>query len=450
MTMQLPPPTSSTSLPLRWLLTAELEPDPAARASLETLARVPALAGHVAVLPDVHLKHGRATPTGTVFAARDAILPGGVDTGIGCGIRMARCPLPAGALAGDDLDRLFAELMRAVPVAEHATPLLAPADLDALLIDANTWCARRYGAADADRLDPSAGADGEDPEAVIAAVPEKAKRRGLATFGTLGAGNHFLELQEVAEIVDAERAAAWGLALGQAFFMIHTGSRALGSKTMKAIVRALDPEAPLAAIDTRAPGGRAAALAIRAASRVGFANRAAIHDALRRALGPLAGGGADPAPLLFDCAHVSIEPERWEGETLWVHRHGASRAMPGSRLAPDSPFARTGQPVPVPGSMGHGSFVCAADEGALQAFGSVNHGAGRALDKPEAAARFTEAMIEGEMETRGIRLYRYGAGRIAEQAPAAFKSLPGVIAAMAAHRLAHPVARLRPVAVLKG
>ena len=446
-------PAAGVGAPVRWLLSPDLMPDARAIASLERLAKMPALVHHVAVLPDVHLKSGQATPTGTVFAARGAVLPTAVDAGIGCGIRMVSSRVPARALDAGALDGIFRELMRRVPVARHETEVLTPGEVEAILTEGPAWCVRARGLppAELDAVEDTALASEDDDPGLAAAVPLKAKQKAMRTFGTLGGGNHFVELQEIVEVLDPERAAAWGLAEGQAFFMIHTGSRSIGSKTIKGMVREHggDPES-LIEIPTHSDSGRAAAAAIRGATRFGFANRAMIHQALRDAVRRVLGDRAPELPLLFDCAHVSIRPERWNGEALWVHRHGASRALPASAIAGHPVFSRTGQPAPVPGSMGHDSFVCAAAEGALEAFGSVNHGAGRTLDKPEAGARFTDGMIESEMRTKGIRLYRYGLGSIAEQAPAAFKSISRVVDAMAALSLARPVARLRPVAVLKG
>ncbi len=192
------------------------------------------------------------------------------------------------------------------------------------------------------------------------------------------------------------------------------------------------------------------ARAITAASNFGFANRIAITEKLRAAVRKTLRDESLQMPLLYDCAHVSIKLEEWNGEKLWVHRHGGSRALPASRFAGHPVFSQTGQPVPIPGSMGHDSFIGVADENAAAAFFSVNHGAGRVMDKPEATAHFTAAQVEKEMRDKNIRLYRYGADNIAEQAPSSFKNISQVIQAMSALRLAKPVVRLRPVAVLKG
>jgi tRNA-splicing ligase RtcB (3'-phosphate/5'-hydroxy nucleic acid ligase) len=459
------PEPSSPTLRVRWLLTPDLMPDASTVERLERLAHAPEIAHPVAVLPDVHAKAGRPTPTGTVVATRDALLPEAVDTGISCGIRMVRSEIDAAGLSPASLDRLFAELMRTIPVRRHERDALEPLDLREILVDGAGWCARRHGsAADLDAVeDGGRGLGSDDPDELLAGVPARALAKAPRCFATLGAGNHFLELQEIVEILDPARAARLGLQCGQAFFMIHTGSRAVGTQTMKSILASLgatdgdrgDAGADLAgrpmlrSLDPESPEGRRAVLAMQAASSFGFANRAALHHDLRAAV-RAALNDTGELPLVYDCAHVSIKREAWNGQSLWIHRHGASRALPPSRMADHPVFAHTGQPLPVPGSMGAESYVCVADEGAADAFHSVNHGSGRQLDKPEAAARFSASQVEAEMRERRIRLYRYGQGDIAEQAPAAFKSARRVVEAMESSSLARAVARLRPIAVLKG
>jgi tRNA-splicing ligase RtcB len=452
----------SNSLPIRYYLTPDLMPDAATLASLSRLARARGLAHYVAVLPDIHLKGRNPSPTGTVVAAKDAIIPRAVDTGINCGIRMIRTEIDVRALAPNLLDEMFAGLMRAIPVSLHDHDVIQPDEVIEILADSAAWSRRRYGLSDQE-LDCIEGRGRmttvtEDADTIRASVPERARKKGTRCLGTLGAGNHFLELQEIVEILDPVRARQLGLERGKAFFMLHTGSRNLGSRTMKAIN---DPEggfgapagangSPFWSVPAASENGALLSRAIGAASNFGFANRIAITEALRGVVREVFHDPTLRLPLLYDCAHVSIKRERWNGDWLWVHRHGASRALPPSQFSTHPIFSQTGQPVPVPGSMGDDSFVGVGDERAVDAFCSVNHGAGRVLDKPDAVAHYTESMVESEMRRKHIRLYRYGSGDIAEQAPGAFKSISRVINAMSTLSLARPVVRLRPVAVLKG
>lgn len=299
--------------------------------------------------------------------------------------------------------------------------------------------------------------DTRDPDAIVAAIPPKPLRKARRCFGTLGGGNHFLELQEIVEVIEPTLAGTLGLVRGQVVVMLHTGSRSLGSKTMKALLGELEPRwsetdgaQRLWSLPADSEDGLRFARAASAASNFGFANRIAITDALRGAFRRTLADASLELPLLVDCAHVSIKAESWNGEPLWVHRHGGSCALPPSRLRAHPVFSETGQPVPIPGSMGDASYIGVAAEGTRDTFYSVNHGAGRLMDKSEALARFTQADVEREMRERSIRLYRYGAGDIAEQAPSSFKDISRVVQAMAALGLARPVAHVRPIATLKG
>ncbi len=445
-------------LPLKFFLPPEMMPDAATVAQLETLACAAGLQHHVAVLPDIHRKSRNLSPTGTVVAARNAIIPRAIDTGICCGMRMVRSDIDVRALTPPLLDILFGELIRTIPVLEHEQDVLSKAEIADILVHGGKWSQKRFGLSDAemncieDR--GTMPTDTADPEKILASMPDKPMKKGRQCFGTLGDGNHFLELQEVVEVIDREAAGLLGLTPGKALFMLHTGSRSVGSKTMKTYLEKFEEQAARGAALWSLPAdsedGVQFARAMAAASNFGFANRIAITEKLRAAVRQTLHDDSLAMPLLYDCAHVSIKPEMWNGERLWVHRHGGSRALPPSLMAGHPLFAKTGQPVPVPGSMGHASYIGVAGEQTRETFYSVNHGAGRVLDKPEAMAQFTAAQVESEMRDKNIRLYRYGADNIAEQAPNSFKDISQVIQAMAAMALARPVVRLRPVAVLKG
>ena len=449
------------AVPIRFFLTPELMPDAETIAQLTRLAGARGLSHHVAVLPDIHRKGRNPSPTGTTVAAADAIVPRAVDTGICCGMRVVRTGIDARALPPSVLDALFGELMATIPVVEHAQETLSEQEVREILVHGGRWSRERFGLSDVELACIEDGGtmptDTDDPDAIMAAIPPKPLRKGRRCLGTLGAGNHFLELQEIVEVLEPELARALGLVRGHSVVMLHTGSRGLGSKTMKHYLEELegrwseaDPGNPLWSVPTDSEDGIRFARAVSAASNFGFANRIAITDAIRGAFRRTLHDRSLELPLLVDCAHVSIKPEIWNGEKLWVHRHGGSCALPPSRLAGHPVFMHTGQPVPIPGSMGHSSFIGVTGEGAVGTFHSVNHGAGRVLDKPDAVARYTEAEVEREMREKEIRLYRYGAGDIAEQAPGSFKDISAVVAAMADLDLARPVVRLRPVATLKG
>ncbi|MEK7729027.1 MAG: RtcB family protein [candidate division KSB1 bacterium] len=452
---------ANIGVPIKFFLTPELMPDHATVTQLQTLAQARGLVHHVAVLPDVHRKSRNMSPTGTVVAAREMILPCAVDTGICCGMRMVKTEINARDLTAPMLDALFAELQRTIPVLEHEHEPISKEDAAEILVQGGTWSQKHFGLEEEEMSAHEERAtmptDSDDSATILAALPDKTIKKARRSFGTLGDGNHFLELQEVVEVLEPELAQRLGLRLGQAMFMLHTGSRSVGSKMMKGFLEeheerflAENNGAAIWSMPSASSIAKSYARAVAAASNFGFANRIAITAQVRAAVRKVLREASLRLPLLYDCAHVSIKLEEWRGEKLWIHRHGASRALPPSLCGEHPVFAHTGQPVPIPGSMGHASFIGVADEGASESFCSVNHGAGRVLDKPEAEAQFTAAEVEAEMRAKNIRLYRYGSDNIAEQAPSSFKDISQVIRAMQALRLAKPVVRLRPVAVLKG
>ncbi len=449
-------------LPIRLFLTPELMPDPQTFALLENLAAAPGLSYYVAVLPDVHFKSRNISPTGTVVVSKNAIVPRAVDTGISCGMRVICTEIDAHELTPSILDELFGELMRAMPLRREEY-VLTDEDVTSIFVDGAAWCRQRFGTGDEelDRIEDWARtvADTDDADAIVASVPRKAIRKGRLRFCTVGAGNHFLELQEIVDVLDREAADLLGLRKGKALFMLHSDSRGVAGTVMRGCIEEheVDPcsgpptnGSSMWSIAADSEAGVKLARAVAASLNFGAANRIAITELLRATLRRVLGDQSLAVPLLYDCAHVSIKLEPWKGDRLWIHRHGASRALPASQLAAHPVFSKTGQPVPIPGSMGHDSYIGVADEKVAETFFSVNHGAGRVMDKPEALARFTEAQVENEMRTKNIRLYRYGHDVIAEQAPGSFKDISAVIQAVSSLSLARPVVRLSPLAVLKG
>ena len=451
-------------IPIKLFLTEDMMPDGETISELENLSVTPGLQHHVAVLPDIHRKSRNWSPTGTVVAAKNSIAPRAIDTGICCGMRMVRTDIDLKDLSIPILDQLFGELIRIMPADMHEDNVLSKDDVADILVQGGKWSQKRFGLSD-EELDciedrGTMPTDTDDVEAILDTVPAKSIRKGRKAYGILGDGNHFLELQEIVEVLNPEAAELMGLRKGQAFFMLHTGSGRVGSKMMKAYLeeyeqKFLQPafggsQMPIWSISADSEDGKKYARALSATSNFGFANRIAITERLRSAVRKVLHDDTLNLPLLFDCAHVSIKPETWKGEKLWIHRHGASRALPPSQFSNHPVFSKTGQPVPIPGSMGNDSFVGVTDEKAVDTFYSVNHGAGRVMDKPEAGSQFSEQQVESEMRNKDIRLYRYGSDNIAEQAPGSFKDITQVIEAMSALSLAKPVVRLRPVAVLKG
>jgi tRNA-splicing ligase RtcB len=486
------PARDGRRVPVNLFVSPEIMPGADALAELNALARTEGLEHPIVAMPDVHYKGRNPAPTGIVLASRDRFVPFAIDKGLNCGMRMVASDLPASACTETMLDALYAGLQRRIPIHPHKEPQLKKKDVRRALTEGASW-AREYFELPLDELDfierrgsMFAGED-IDPDEIMAAVPDIAHKKARRAFGSMGAGNHFLEAQEIVEVLDPVKAKLLGLEAGKVLFMMHTGSGAVGGLTMRyystharleglgerlafdlgklrfhtrhaqarwqdaaLIWKYLFAHREFFTIPADSHQGRRFIRAVYAAANFGYVNRMAMTESLRAAVRDTFAAPELKLPLLFDCSHVTIQREEHGGEPLWVHRHGANVAMPPSRCAGHPVFAHTGQPIPVPGSMGSDSYVGVGVEGNAATYHSANHGAGRVLDKPQAMAQWSERAVEDEMAARKIRLYRGGTMNIGEQAPGSFKDIAKVVDVMRGLQIAQPVVRVRPLATLKG
>jgi tRNA-splicing ligase RtcB len=289
----------------------------------------------------------------------------------------------------------------------------------------------------------------------------------------LGSGNHFLELQTVGQVVDDATASAWGLYEDQIVAMIHSGSRGLGHQVCTDHVRNLEssykqqngawhneewdytlPDRQLASAPVHSKEGQAYLDAMNAAANFAFANRAVLADRLRTVL-QLEMGVDGEARTLYDVAHNIAKSEthvvHGKNCQCMVHRKGATRAFGGDHPDIGPQFATTGQPVIVPGDMGNGSWIMAGStKGSNQAFGSSCHGAGRALSRTQAKKTLDGKALKRSLEARGVRVHASTPNVLAEEAPEAYKDVDEVIRLTSEAGLARPVARMNPLAVIKG
>ncbi len=453
-------------VPARVFADAELIDAVRADGSLEQLCNVATLPGIVdaaLAMPDVHQGYG--FPVGGVAATEPpdgVVSPGGVGYDINCGVRLLALPLTADELDAAGREALVHELSRTVPAgAGRGGSLdLRGATLDDVLADgASALASRGLGTAeDVERTESRGRLAGADPGAVSA----RARQRGEGQLGTLGSGNHFLELQRVDRVHEAGAAEAYGLHEGQLTVLIHSGSRGLGHQVCTDFVRRMDaalarhaitlPDRQLSCAPVGSPEGRAYLGAMAAAANFAWANRQAIAHRVRAAVERTIGReAAEGTRQVYDVAHNVAKLERHGGRELCVHRKGATRAFaPGS---PDVPAAyrAVGQPVFIPGSMGTSSFVLAGREGAMQrSFGTVCHGAGRRLSRTAARKRIGGAELRRELEAAGIVVRTASNRGLAEEAPFAYKDVERVVGVVEQAGLAVPVAQLRPLGVLKG
>ncbi len=428
------------------------------------VARLPGIVKASYAMPDAHWGYG--FPIGGVAAFDPdhggVISAGGVGFDISCGVRTLRTGLTAHAVRAAQKE-LADALFAAVPagVGSHGEIVLDDAGMEAMLHGGAQWAvAQGYGMRrDLARIEEAGCMPGARPDF----VSDHAKRRQRREMGTLGSGNHYLEVQEVAELFDPAAAEAFGLHVGDAVVSIHCGSRGLGHQIGTEFLRDMVVAAPslgielpdreLACAPIRSELGERYLGAMRAGINCALANRQIITHLAR---GVFAGlfAGAD-LELLYDVSHNTCKLEQHEvdGEVrdLFVHRKGATRAFgPGHPDLPES-LRGVGQPVLIGGSMGTSSYVLAGTARSMElAYGSACHGAGRAMSRHQAYKRWKGRQVSDALAERGI-LIRSPSGRgVAEEAPGAYKDVTAVVDAADEAGLAGKVARLAPLVCIKG
>jgi tRNA-splicing ligase RtcB len=439
--------------------------------SLEQVANAAFLPGIVKAslaMPDIHQGYG--LPVGGVVATglEDGVIsPGGVGYDINCGVRLLRTNLTEDDLR-PRLEGLMDTLAAAIPSgvgSRGPIKLSAAEERRGPLRDGAGWAVGQgYGEADDLQSIESGGAlPGADPDAVSA----KAYERGRGQVGTLGSGNHFLEVQVVDEVRLPDVAGVMGLAAGLVTVMIHTGSRGLGHQVctdalqvMQAAMRRYGitlPDRQLACVPAGSPEGRRYLGAMRAAANFAFANRQCLADFAREAFEQALGMAPRDLGfrLVYDVAHNIAKEETHEVDgrprRLLVHRKGATRAFPpGHPELPDA-YRATGQPVLIPGDMGRYSYVLVGTEGSMrETFGSTCHGAGRVMSRTAAVKAARGRSIADELRARGIVARATGRDALAEEMSEAYKDVKNVVEVVERAGLSRVVARLRPLGVVKG
>jgi tRNA-splicing ligase RtcB (3'-phosphate/5'-hydroxy nucleic acid ligase) len=426
-------------------------------ASLEQIANGATLPGIVRAalaMPDIHQGYG--LPVGGVVATdaeRGVVSPGAIGFDINCGVRLLRTGLQAVDVVPrmrEVVDALYA----AVPtgVGARASVGLTPKDLTAVMEEGAAWATGRgYGEGDdLQRIESGGRLAGARPDA----VSSHARERGLRQLGSLGSGNHFLELQVVDEVDDEATAARLGVHAGQLMVMIHTGSRGVGHQVctdyLKVTGAALRrhgisvPDRQLACAPIGSPEAVDYLAAMRAAANFAFANRQVLAHTAGQVLARVLGVAPHDLGLavVYDVAHNIAKEEEHEVDgrrrRLIVHRKGATRAFPG-------------QPVIVPGDMGRYSYLLVGTDTAMrETFGSTCHGAGRRMSRTAAVKAAQGRRIEQELQTRGVVARATGRDALAEEMPEAYKDVREVVDVVHRFGISTRVARLRPLGVIKG
>jgi tRNA-splicing ligase RtcB (3'-phosphate/5'-hydroxy nucleic acid ligase) len=436
-------------------------------AQLANVATLPGIQRNALAMPDIHFGYG--FPVGGVAAfdlAEGVVSPGGIGYDINCGVRLIRTSLRVDEVR-PHLASLLERLYREVPsgVGSRGGHPLTPSAVDEVLAGGARW-AVEHGLgrpADLEVQEEHGGLAGADP----AAVSESARKRGLKQLGTLGSGNHFLEVQAVDEVFDPEFAPVLGLAPGQVVVMLHTGSRGLGHQVATDYIQEMDRglagqgitlvDRQLSCAPISSEPAQRYLRAMAAAANFAWANRQAMTHGVRRAFSAEFGRTDEELDLsvVYDISHniAKVEEHAVDGgkKQLLVHRKGATRAFPAGRDEVPSAYRRFGQPVLIPGDMGTASYVLAGLPTAMdRSFGSSCHGAGRRLSRHAAVRAFRYEEVTRSLAGKGIIVRSASREGVTEEAPGAYKNVEEVVRVAEGAGLTRRVARLVPLGVVKG
>ena len=439
--------------------------------SPEQVANVACLPGIVKAsmaMPDIHWGYGFPIGGVAAFDAEEGVIsPGGVGYDINCGVRLIRTDLTEEDVK-PRIEKLLDKIYQLVPagVGSKGQFRASTGDLRDAAEGGARWAVLKRGFGweeDLERIEAGGALEGADFDA----VSRRARERGAPQLGTLGSGNHFLEVQVVDEIYDPEAAEALGLFEGQVTVMIHTGSRGFGHQIaddyIKVMRRAMrkygiePPDVQLACAPFKSPEGQQYFGAMKAGANYAWANRQFITHWVREAFQRVFAKHPEELGmrLVYDVAHniAKLEEHVVDGKKVKVvvHRKGATRAFPPGHPEVPAPYRKVGQPVLIPGDMGRYSFVLVGTQRAMsETFGSTCHGAGRLMSRAQATRSTTPSAVRRLLAKRGIAVRAHTAATLTEEVPDAYKDVAEVVDVVEQAGLSKKVARMRPLGVVKG
>jgi len=434
---------------------------------LVNTATLPGVVKYTLAMPDIH--EGYGPPIGGVIATRhpDGIIsPGAVGYDINCGVRLL-----VSSLHKDEvlpyMEELVNELFRTVPsgVGRGGGIRLSRSEMDEVLVKGAAWAVQHgYGLKeDLERTEEGGGMAGANP----AKVSSKAKSRGANQLGTLGSGNHFIEVGEVEEIYDPQVAEAFGLFPGQVVVWVHSGSRGLGHQVATDYIHGFQrvisrygiklPDRELVCAPFDSPDGQAYFGAMAGAANFAWANRQCLAHLARLSFERVLAGRVRDTTLrmVYDVAHNIAKVEEYELDgrkvKVVIHRKGATRAFPAGHEAVPAVYRDVGQPVLIPGDMGTASYILVGTELAMEeTFGTTCHGAGRVLSRAAAKRKVRGRKVVDDLRGQGIIVRGGSMAGLAEEAPMAYKDIDRVVNVVHQVGIARKVARMRPLGVIKG
>ncbi len=434
---------------------------------VKNVATLPGIVKYSIALPDVHVGYGFCIGGVGAFDLEEGIVsPGGVGFDINCGVRLVKTNLVAGEEKAR-LKELMRELGRQVPagVGREGKLKLSERELKEVLESGVDWCIEKgYGwKKDSEHTEENGKMEGADSSK----VSKQALKRGMPQIGTLGAGNHFIEIQEVEKIFAAKTAKSFGLEEGQLIVMIHSGSRGCGHQIASDYINVMmgamkkygievpDRQLACAPIGSKEAGDYTGAL--KCGINYAFANRQLMMHWMRQGFETVFKRSSEEMEieLLYDVAHNMAKEEEHSVDgkkrRLLVHRKGATRAFPSERRENPKAYKKTGHPAIIPGSMGTASYVLVGTkQGIEESFGSVCHGAGRTMSRTAALKEKSGQDVKRELEAAGKVVQANSVKGLAEEAPYAYKDIDEVVKSIELAGIGRTVARLKPLAVMKG
>ena len=430
-------------------------------------ATLPGICGNVMVMPDGHEGYGFPVGGVAAFDADEGVIsPGAIGFDINCGIRIIKTNIEE-AEVRKHVKRLSDEMFSSVPsgLDSRLKTGFGAEDLERVAVEGAGYLVEKgYGTADdIEHMEESGCMEGAD----FSKVSQRAKSRGRHQLGTLGAGNHFLEVQKIEKVYDSRLARAYGIYEGQIVVMVHTGSRGFGHQICSDYLRILaeyqsrkgiilvDPELSYAHV--KSPEAEDYLKAMKCGVNFAFANREMITDIIRKSFAKIFMKSPDELgmDLLYDLSHniAKLEEHSVDGmqRKVYVHRKGATRSFYKGRKEIPKKYRNYGQPVLIPGSMGTASYILAGGAGAMaETFGSACHGAGRVMSRHQALREIGAEKTLSSMRKKEIELRVRDARLVSEEAEWVYKDIEEVISVVSGAGLASPVSRTVPVAVIKG
>jgi tRNA-splicing ligase RtcB len=446
-------------------LFAHLEKDQSPQ-QVANVAALPGIVGHSLAMPDMHWGYGFPIGGVAAFDADDGVIsPGGVGYDINCGVNLTRTAVTWKELKpklGRLIDRMFARIPTGVGSAGGLR--VNKQEFERVLVQGARWAVERGVASEFDRehMEEQGNLSGADPDQ----ISPRARERGFDQLGTLGAGNHFVEVQVVEQIHDAKVAQAFGLFEGQICIMVHSGSRGFGYQVCTDFLPVMDkaankygislPDRQLACAPLSSHEGQRYLSAMACAANFAWVNRLAMrHHAIEVLAEVLEVSATSGFGMIYDVCHniAKYETHTVDGELrrLCVHRKGATRSLPAQHPLVPAAYRHVGQPVLIPGDMGRASWILVGDDAALtESFGSAPHGAGRLLSRHQGAKLRRGEQVRLDLAQQGIIVQARSRATLAEEQPEVYKNVDDVVEVAAGVGLARPVARLKPVGGIKG